>query len=40
MVQVVITGLSPWQPTFNPRKVCEGFVVDHVELGQVFLKVL
>jgi hypothetical protein len=37
MAQVVITGLLPWWPTFNPRKVGEGFVVDHEELRQVFL---
>jgi len=40
MAQVVITGHSPWRPTSNPRKVGEGFVVDHVELGKVYLKVL
>jgi hypothetical protein len=39
MAQVVSTDLSPWRPTFNPSKVGVRFVVDHVELGQVFLKV-
>jgi hypothetical protein len=33
-------GLSPWRPGFAPESVHLGFVVDKVELAQVFLRVL
>jgi hypothetical protein len=32
----LVTGVSPWQPRFDPRSICEGFVMGKVALGQVF----
>jgi hypothetical protein len=31
---------SLWRPGFMPRSFHEGFVVDKVALGQIFLRVL
>jgi hypothetical protein len=36
----LVTGLSPRRPGFDPRSVSEGFVVDKLELRQVFPRVL
>ena len=40
MAQAVSRGLSPRRPRFDPGSVHVGFVVDKVELGQGFLRVL
>jgi len=29
-------GFPPWRPTFSPRPVHVGFVVDKVAMGQIF----
>jgi hypothetical protein len=36
----LVVGLSPQWPEFAPGSIHEGFVVDKVALGQVFLRVL
>jgi hypothetical protein len=36
----LIIDLSPKGPTFSPRPVCMGFVMDKLTFGQVFLLVL
>jgi hypothetical protein len=36
----LVAGLSPRRPGFDPRSVHVGFVVDKVELGQVFPRIL
>jgi hypothetical protein len=36
----LVAGLSPWWSGLAPRSVHEGFVVDTVALGQIFLRVL
>jgi hypothetical protein len=31
-------GFPPWRPTFSPRQVHVGFVVDKVAMGQIFFE--
>jgi hypothetical protein len=36
-LRLLVAGLPPCMPRFDPREVHMGFVVDKVALGQVFL---
>jgi hypothetical protein len=35
-LRLLVAGLSPWRPGFDPRSVDVGFVVDKVAMGQGF----
>jgi Zn-dependent M28 family amino/carboxypeptidase len=35
---MIVAGFQPQQPSFDPNSGHVGFVVDKVELGQVFYK--
>jgi hypothetical protein len=39
-LRLLVAGLSPRRPGFNPGSVHVGFVVDKVAQGQVFPRVL
>jgi hypothetical protein len=39
-VRLLVTGLLPWRPGFGHSSVNVKFVVDKVELGQIFLPVV
>jgi hypothetical protein len=38
-LKLLISGLSPCRPGFDPRPINAGFVLDKVSLGQAFLRV-